>query len=39
LPDPQAWEAAELRRAYLKLATGVLALLLIGAIWVVWRLG
>jgi hypothetical protein len=39
LPDPQAWETAERRRAYLKLATGVLALLLIGAIWLVWRLG
>jgi hypothetical protein len=39
LPGPEAWEAAERRRAYLKLATGGLALLLIGAIWLVWRLG
>jgi hypothetical protein len=39
LPDPQGWEVAERRRAYLKIATGFLALALIGAIWLVWRLG
>jgi hypothetical protein len=39
LPDPQAWEASERRRAYLKIATGFLALALIAAIWIVWRLG
>jgi hypothetical protein len=31
--------AAAMRRAYWKLATGFLALLLIAAIWLVWRLG
>jgi len=31
--------AAIMRRAYLKLAVGVLALFLIAAIWFVWRLG
>jgi hypothetical protein len=31
--------AAIMRRAYLKLAAGVLALLLIAAIWLVWRIG
>ena len=31
--------AAIMRRAYLKLAAGVLALFLIAAIWFVWRLG
>jgi hypothetical protein len=39
LPNQQAWEAAEARRFYLKLATGLIALVLIAAIWLMWRWG